>query len=176
MTARDLLGSIGEILGEGTIEITQAMVNEFAHATDDEQWIHVDQERARTGPFGATIAHGYLTLSLVPAMLSQAFTVENAAAILNYGVDRVRFPAPVPVGSTIHADVRLTEASIVDGGVQANLLVTMTGSSSSKPYCVANVVVRYLDECSTLNVSTVPSSECAPRHAGAGEPGPRDSR
>ena len=140
----ELLACIGNVYSAGTILVTQEMVDEFANATHDHQWIHVDQNRAAHGPFGGTIAHGYLTLSLVPAFLSQAFDVQGINACLNYGVNRVRFPAPVPVGSSLVGSVRLAEASAVASGVQAEWAITMEGSNASKPFCVADVVVRYI--------------------------------
>jgi len=117
-------------------------VNQFADATDDHQWIHVDPERAKTGPFGRTIAHGYLTLSLLPVLLRQIYRVENTSMVINYGLNKVRFPAPVPVGSRIRATSTLSDAKPVDGGVQVELTTTVEVEGGSKPACVAVNVVR----------------------------------
>jgi acyl dehydratase len=124
-------------------EITQERVNLFADATDDHQWIHVDPERAAKGPFGGTIAHGYLTLSLVAPMLGELLQVEGVSMGVNYGLDRVRFPAPVPVGSRIRAGAELAEANEIQGGVQSKFVVTFEVENSEKPACVAEVIVRH---------------------------------
>jgi acyl dehydratase len=122
-------------------EVTQERVNLFADATDDHQWIHVDPERAARGPFGGTIAHGYLTLSLLPALAP--VRVEDASAAINYGLNRVRFPAPVPVGSRIRTTSRIAEVAEVDGGVQVTTVATVEREGSEKPVCVAETVTRY---------------------------------
>ena len=142
-TPDDLLDAVGEQLGTSDwLEITQERVNQFADATDDHQWIHVDPERAKTGPFGRTIAHGYLTLSLLPVLLRQIYRVENTSMVINYGLNKVRFPAPVPVGSRIRATSTLSDAKPVDGGVQVELTTTVEVEGGSKPACVAVNVVR----------------------------------
>jgi acyl dehydratase len=113
-TPNELLTLTGTELGtSGWIEITQSQVNQFADATGDHQWIHVDPQRAKTGPFGTTIAHGYLTLSLAPMLLDEVH-IDNCDAVLNYGVNKVRFPAPVPVGAKVRA-VITQYAGVLDG-------------------------------------------------------------
>jgi acyl dehydratase len=124
-------------------EIDQDRVNLFADATDDHQWIHVDEERAASGPFGGTIAHGYLTLALAAPMMSELVEVEGVAMGINYGLDRVRFPAPVPVGSRIRAGGEIAEVTDVTGGVQAKVLLTFEIENGEKPACVAEVLVRF---------------------------------
>ena len=125
-------------------EVTQEEVNLFADATGDHQWIHVDPERARSGPFGGTIAHGYLTLALVPVLMSSVVRVEGVKMGINYGLNRVRFPAPVRVGARVRAAGVLKEAGAISGGVQAVFEVTVDVEGSDKPACVAETVVRYL--------------------------------
>ncbi len=124
-------------------DVRQERVNLFADATDDHQWIHVDPERAAAGPFGGTIAHGYLTLSLVVPITYELLPVEDASLAVNYGLNRVRFPAPVPVGSRIRARLRVAELVEFDGGVQPTLAVTVEREGGDKPVCVAEVVFRY---------------------------------
>jgi len=123
--------------------ITQEQVNTFADATGDHQWIHVDPERAATGPFGGPIAHGYLTLSLAPVLLAEVLHVEGVTMGVNYGCNRVRFPAPVPVGSNLRAGATLVSVEEVGGGVQSVLDVTFEVEGAEKPSCVAQVVYRY---------------------------------
>ena len=123
--------------------ITQEQVNAFADATGDHQWIHVDVERAKKGPFGGTIAHGYLTLSLVPAVQQELLQVEGAKLTINYGLDRLRFPAPVPVGSRVRASAVISEVTEVSGGVQLKLTTTFEVEGSEKPACVAEVLLRF---------------------------------
>ena len=140
-----LPGLVGQEMGTSDWhEVTQEEVNRFADATGDHQWIHVDPERARTGPFGGTIAHGYLTLSMIPVLMSGVVKVEGVRMGLNYGTNKVRFPAPVPVGSRIRATGVLKEANEVPGGVQAVFEVTVNVEGQDKPSCVAETVVRYL--------------------------------
>ena len=135
---------VGKELGYSEWQtITQDRVNLFAEATDDHQWIHVDPERAKQGPFGVAIAHGYLTLSLAPVLLNEVITVENTKFGVNYGCNKVRFPAPVPVGSRLREGVSVAEVEDVTGGVQVVLDVTLETEGSSKPSCVAQVVYRY---------------------------------
>ncbi|MGH7903832.1 MAG: MaoC family dehydratase [Candidatus Dormibacteraceae bacterium] len=124
--------------------VTQEQVDLFADATGDHQWIHVDRERAGQGPFGGTIAHGYLTLSLLPALLHEVLSVGGVRMGVNYGLNRVRFPAPVPVGSRLRAVARLQEATPIPGGVQVVLGVAVQLESGAKPACVAEAVYRYL--------------------------------
>ena len=134
----------GQHLGHSDwIEISQEMVNTFAEATGDHQWIHVDVERAKAGPFGAPIAHGYLTLSLTPRLLPQILTASGFAMGVNYGTEKVRFPSPVPVGSQLRMGAELTEVTEIQGGAQCTITVTYEVQGASKPSCVAAVVFRY---------------------------------
>ena len=122
-------------------EITQGQIDQFAEATGDHQWIHVDPERARSGPFGMTIAHGYLTLSLVNLFLPQLLEVRGISMGVNYGADKVRFPAPVPVGSRIRGSGQLVEAESAKGGaVQAKVRVTVEIEGKDRPGCVADTI------------------------------------
>ena len=134
----------GEDLGTSSWStITQEQVDQFAAATGDHQWIHVDPERAKDGPFGGTIAHGYLSISLVPALLREIIEVRGVAMALNYGINKLRFPSPVPVGSRVRLSARLAEVEEVAGGVQVVLAVAIEVEGQSKPACVAEVVYRY---------------------------------
>jgi 3-oxocholest-4-en-26-oate---CoA ligase len=136
---------VGQHLGPSDWEeITQERVNLFAAATEDHQWIHVDAQRAAAGPYRGTIAHGYLTLSLIPYFVPKILEIEGFAAGINYGCDRVRFPAPVPVGSKLRCAATVEAVSEVLGGVQVTLTVTMEVEGQSKPSCVATVLVRHL--------------------------------
>ncbi len=135
---------VGHHLGYSDwVVVDQERIHRFADATGDHQWIHVDPERAAKGPFGTTIAHGYLTLSLVPFLLAQVVRVENIGLAVNYGCNKVRFPAPVPVGSEVRAGASVASAESVDGGVQVVLDVTVEVRGAAKPCCAAQVVVRY---------------------------------
>jgi len=122
--------------------VTQEQVNLFADATGDHQWIHVDPERAAAGPFGHTIAHGYLTLSLVPVLCSGLLTVQGVTMGINYGSNKVRFTSPVPVGSDVRAGATLASVEEVSGGVQIAMDVTVEIKGSEKPACVAQVLSR----------------------------------
>lgn len=124
------------------MEIDQPRIDAFADITEDPQWIHVDAERAATGPFGTTIAHGYLTMSLIAPVLNELFVVDDAVASINYGANKIRFPAAVPVGSRLRGRLTLVNAEPVAGGVQANLRVTMEIEGGDKPACVAEVLIR----------------------------------
>ncbi len=140
----DLIGLVGATLGTTDWRtIDQSQVDTFADATGDHQWIHVDPERAARGPFGGTIAHGYLTLALAPAFIAEALTVENVSAALNYGLDKVRFPAPVRVGSRIRAVVDLVSAREKPAGVEAVFRLTYEIDGGDRPACVADAVVLY---------------------------------
>ncbi|MBF6212213.1 MaoC family dehydratase [Nocardia puris] len=140
----ELLDLVGENLGTGDwLQITQGQVNLFADATGDHQWIHTDPERAAAGPFGGTIAHGYLTLSLAPAAISEVLTIDNLTAALNYGLDKVRFPAPVPVGSKLRTTVTVRAARRKPAGLEAVFGLTFEVEGSERPACVADVVVLY---------------------------------
>ncbi|WP_395105823.1 MaoC family dehydratase [Actinomadura sp. SCN-SB] len=134
----------GQHLGHSDwLEITQERVNRFAEATGDHQWIHVDVERAAAGPFGGTIAHGYLTLSLVPVLMPQILKVEGFAMGINMGTNKVRFPSPVPVGAKLRAGASLDRVTPLQGGVQNTITVTFEVEGADKPACVAEVVLRY---------------------------------
>lgn len=123
-------------------EITQEQIDLFAKATGDYQWIHVDPERAAQGPFGTTIAHGYLTLSLISMLAAQVSRVDGVAMVVNYGLNRVRFPAPVPVGSRVRAGVVPKSVEDVPGGVQVISEVTIEREGGEKPCCVAETIAR----------------------------------
>ncbi|HXX90941.1 MAG TPA: MaoC family dehydratase [Acidimicrobiales bacterium] len=123
--------------------IDQERVNLFADATGDHQWIHVDPERAATGPFGGAIAHGYLTLSLAPVLLGEVLKVEGMAFGVNYGCNKVRFPAPVKVGAKLRLGAAVATVEDVPGGVQVCLDLTFETEGAEKPSCVAQVVYRY---------------------------------
>ena len=134
----------GEHLGYSDwVEITQERVNTFADATGDHQWIHVDVERAKAGPFGGPIAHGYLTLSLGPMLSPQIFGVSGISMGVNYGCGKVRFPSPVPVGSKVRAGAELVSVEDVAGGAQVTMQVTFEVEGAAKPSCVAEVIYRY---------------------------------
>ena len=126
------------------LEVTQERVNLFADATDDHQWIHVDPERAANGPFGGTIAHGLLTLSLLPHFTHQLYTVDNIAMAVNYGYNKVRFITPVRVGSRIRARAEIAKVDQLDGAVQATVPVTVEIEGSDKPAAVAESIVRFI--------------------------------
>ncbi|NUP02778.1 MAG: MaoC family dehydratase [Nonomuraea sp.] len=125
------------------MEITQDRVNTFADATDDHQWIHTDPERAATGPFGGTIAHGYLTLSLVIPLFNQLLEISGIAMSVNYGLDKVRFPSPVRVGAKIRMAGVVTAVEEVQGGVQMHVTFTVEVDGGGKPACVAQAVYRH---------------------------------
>ncbi len=123
-------------------EMTQERVNQFADATDDHQFIHVDVERAKATPFGGTVAHGYLTLSLMAPIMGQLLKVTDATMGVNYGLDRVRFPAPLPVGARWRGGAEILEATEVPGGLQVKVKGTVEVEGSEKPACVAECLVR----------------------------------
>ncbi|MFJ4031368.1 MaoC family dehydratase [Streptomyces griseoluteus] len=138
-----LAAEVGTHVGTGAwITVEQERIDLFAEATGDDQWIHIDAERAAAGPFGATIAHGYLTLSLLPALVREVYRTEGVAMAVNYGLNRVRFISPVPVGSRIRASVDLVSADPVPGGYQIVSRVTVEIEGSGKPACVAETVAR----------------------------------
>lgn len=143
----DLAALVGQEVGvSGWLDITQARIDAFADATGDRQWIHVDVERARAEtPFGTTIAHGFLTLSLVSALMRDAVTVDGPRMTLNYGLNRVRFVSPVPAGSRIRARVVLGRCDDVGDSVQATWNVTIEREGGEKPCVVAEWIVRYYD-------------------------------
>jgi acyl dehydratase len=141
----ELLGYIGQDLGtSGWLEIPQGDINLFAQATHDDQWIHTDVERAKSGPFGGPIAHGYLTLSLLIPLWSQILVIADLGMAVNYGLNKVRFPAPVPAGSRVRLTASLAAAEeIKGGGVQATVDAVMELEGTDKPVCVAQMVHRY---------------------------------
>ena len=139
----ELAAAVGETLGPGPwYPVDQRRVDLFADATDDHQWIHVDPARAATGPYGGTIAHGYLTLSLLPALVGRLYKVSGVAMGVNYGLNRVRFPAPVRVGSAVRAAATIAEVSRIEGGAQMVATVTVESDAGGKPVCVAETVSR----------------------------------
>ncbi len=142
-SAEALLAAVGQKLGTSDwMELTQARIDLFADATDDHQWIHVDPERAKDGPFGAPIAHGYLTLSLVNRFLPQIIQVRMKMGV-NYGCDRIRFPNAVRVGARIRGRGELVAALAIEGGVQATTRVTVEIEGEDRPGCVADTISRY---------------------------------
>jgi acyl dehydratase len=142
----ELSAAVGEELGPTDwVTVSQKQVDLFADATGDHQWIHVDRSRAASGPFGGTIAHGYLTLSLIPMLASQLFHLDLTGPKLNYGVNKVRFPAPVPVGSSIRARATIAEVTDVPGGKQMITRYVIEIEDVAKPACVAETVVLLLD-------------------------------
>jgi acyl dehydratase len=142
----DLAAAKGEVLGTSDwVTITQEAVNLFADATGDHQWIHVDPERAAKGPFGTTIAHGYMTLSLLPQLMHGLYTVKGIKMAINYGLNKVRFPSPVPVGSKVRATTSLVSVEdIGDGAAQVIMSSVIEIEGGTKPACVAESIVRYL--------------------------------
>ncbi len=142
----DLRSRVGQDLGTSDwLEITQDRVNTFADATGDHQWIHVDVERAKAeSPFGGPIAHGYLTLALTNLFLPQVVEVTGISSGVNYGVNKVRFPAPVPVGSRVRGQVTLTAAEEVAGGVQTTMTITVELEGAPKPACIVEALSRWL--------------------------------
>jgi acyl dehydratase len=142
----DLLTAVGADLGTtGWTTVTQDQIDKFADATLDNQWIHVDTERAKAGPFGAPIAHGYLTMSLASHFLGQLVQVKNISMGINYGTEKVRFPSPVPVGSRLRGRGEVLDAKEVPGGVQATVRVTIEREGSDKPAAVVEAVSRYMN-------------------------------
>jgi acyl dehydratase len=139
----DLPGRVGEVIGISPWTLVdQARIDAFAQATADHQWIHVDPVRAADGPFGCTIAHGFLTLSLVPWMGEHAFDIRGQRMGINYGLNKVRFPAPVPVNSRLRGEFRLTACEPIEGGWQLNVEVTIQREGADKPVCVAESLSR----------------------------------
>ena len=143
-TLADLAACVGqEVAVSDWLTITQEQVNQFAQATGDHQWIHVDVEKARAGPFGAPIAHGFLTLSLLPVFLESSFEVRQSGMGVNYGLNRVRFTAPVPVGSRLRGRLTLLAAEPIEhGGLQMIWSVVVEREGAEKPVCVAEALVR----------------------------------
>lgn len=146
-TPNELLGAVGQQLGESEwVEIDQPRIDMFADATGDHQWIHVDPEKAKDGPFGATIAHGYLTLSLVNLFLPQIVDVQGIKMGVNVGCGKVRFPSPVKVNSRVRGRGEVVEASEEKGGIQAVIRVTVEIEGVDKPACVVDTISRYFPE------------------------------
>ena len=144
-TFEEIESATGEEVGTTEwVEITQERVDQFADATGDHQWIHVDVEKAKEGPFGGTIAHGYLTLSLIPWLSAQVIDLQTSGAKLNYGVNKVRFPAPVPVGSRVRDTVSVREVTDLPSGKQLTLGHVIEIEGGGKPACVAETVVLLL--------------------------------
>ncbi|WP_354643300.1 MaoC family dehydratase [Kitasatospora camelliae] len=140
----ELTAAVGTELGTSAWHtIDQERVNLFAEATGDHQWIHVDPARAKESPFGGTIAHGYLTLSLIPVLAKECYAVEGVRMALNYGSEKVRFPAPVPVGTAVRATAELVSAEEVAGGVQVLVRYTIRSEAGTKPHCVAETITRF---------------------------------
>ena len=137
---KDLVGQ--EIGVSDWITVTQERIQLFADATNDHQWIHLDVERAKAGPFGTTIAHGFLTLSLLPEMAASAFGVNETRMGVNYGLNKVRFPAPVPSGSRLRGRFKLVGYEPLEGGAQITVQVTMEREGSDKPVCIAESIGR----------------------------------
>lgn len=143
-TLEELKGLVGQVVAVSDwVEITQQRVNLFAEATGDHQWIHIDVERSkRESPFGGTVAHGFLTLSLLPLMMSGSIQMKDIKLAVNYGLNKVRFPAPVPVGSRLRGHMKLLEVEDITGGAQMRWEVTMEREGSQKPVCVAESIAR----------------------------------
>jgi acyl dehydratase len=137
---------VGQSLGTSEWRtVTQEDISTFARLTGDEQWIHTDPERAAEGPFGATVQHGFLTLGLATGLLWSVVTVDGFNVILNYGLNKVRFPAPLRVGSRVRMHVELAEAKLLEGGAEAVYRLTYEVEGEPKPCCVADLVFRYYD-------------------------------
>jgi acyl dehydratase len=139
----ELRAAAGSQLGVSDwITIDQSQIDTFADATLDHQWIHIDEERAKTGPFGRTIAHGFLTLSLLSHLVSQTYRIEGTKMGVNYGLNRVRFTSPVPVGSKVRGNIELLDVADVEGGVQMTTKVTVEIEGSERPALVAEWLTR----------------------------------
>ena len=139
----DMQSQVGQEVGVSDwVTVDQSRIDLFAQATGDHQWIHLDAERAAKGPYGTTIAHGFLTLSLLPEMSASAFEVRDTRMGVNYGLGRVRFPAPVPSGSRLRGYFKLTKFEPIEGGAQLTVEVTMEREGGEKPVCVAESLAR----------------------------------
>ncbi|MBF6149495.1 MaoC family dehydratase [Nocardia niigatensis] len=144
-TIEEFAAAAGTSLGTTEwLEVDQKRIDTFADATGDHQWIHVDAERAAAGPFKGTIAHGLLTLSLLPVLNHQLYTIEKLAMAVNYGFDKVRFISPVPVNSRVRATTTLDSVDEVAGGIQAKMITTIEVEGSAKPVCVAESIARFI--------------------------------
>ncbi len=145
-TPKDLLSAEGTDLGcTEWMEITQDRIDLFAEATGDHQWIHTKPDKAKDGPFGTTIAHGYLTLSLTNQFLPELLQVTNISMGVNYGVNKVRFPSPVPVGSLVRATGTVGEVTELDDGVQVVVIITVEVQGSPKPACIVEIISRFIN-------------------------------
>ena len=139
----DLRALVGEPLGDSDwLIVDQARIDRFANATEDRQWIHVDPQRAAQGPFGTPIAHGFLTLSLLPVFFESAYAIADVRMAVNYGLDRVRFTAPVPVGSRLRARFTLKRWDAIDGGAQLGIEAVIERDGAGKPVCIAESLIR----------------------------------
>ncbi|WP_145978776.1 MaoC family dehydratase [Granulicoccus phenolivorans] len=140
-----IAAAVGETIGPGEwIEVGQDRIDTFAEATGDHQWIHVDPVRAGDGPYGGTIAHGFLTLAMLPVLNAGLFRVDDVSMRVNYGLDRVRFPQPVRSGSRVRGWCLVVSASAIPGGQQVVVRTTVEIEGAAKPACIADYVVRYL--------------------------------
>ncbi|HHX85619.1 MAG TPA: MaoC family dehydratase [Actinomycetales bacterium] len=147
VSMKDVPSLQGESLGvSSAVEVSQERINQFAEATGDHQWIHVDVEKAKESPFGGTIAHGYLTLSLVSAAMFELIEVPDADQIINYGLDKVRFMSPVPAGSSIEASAVVRAVDECKGGYQVTVDCQLRIPGAERPACVAAILFRYLGE------------------------------
>jgi acyl dehydratase len=145
-TLAELQSLTGATLGSSEwLSIDQPRIDQFAAVTGDDQWIHIDPKRAAAGPFGTTVAHGYLTLSLVPVMVRTAFAIGDVRMTVNYGLNRVRFPAPVPVGSRLRGHFKLMTFETLAGGAQVIVEVSVEREGDAKPVCVAESVARHFN-------------------------------
>jgi acyl dehydratase len=145
-TIEELRAHAGEELGVSEFRaVTQEQVDEFAALTGDRQWIHTDPERARTTPFGGTIVHGYFTLALAPVLLAEVLPLDGFAMGVNYGLDKLRFPAPLPVGARVRLRVRLDEVNDIPGGATLALTLTFEREGADKPVCVASALYRVFE-------------------------------
>lgn len=139
----DMQALVGQHLATSPwVTVDQQRINLFAEATGDHQWIHVDVERAKAGPYGAPIAHGFLTLSLLPELNASAMVIDDVKMSVNYGLNRVRFTGPVPAGSRVRAVITLKDYTVIDGGAQMTTEVTIEREGATKPVCVAEAVSR----------------------------------
>jgi acyl dehydratase len=140
----ELVNAVGEHLGYSSwVNVSQDRINQFADATDDHQWIHIDPDKSRQGPFGQTIAHGFLTMSMVSSFMPMIFSVENIAMGINYGVNKVRFPSPVLVNSQIRGGAELISVEEIKGGIQVIIRVTVEIKDQEKPACIVETITRY---------------------------------
>jgi acyl dehydratase len=146
LSISDLRARAGQELGASSYhEVTQDLIDRFADATGDHQWIHTDPERAKATPFGGTIAHGYYTLSIAPMLLAEVLPLDHFAMAVNYGLDKLRFPAPLHVGDRVRMRVAVDSVTDIPGGAQLHATLTFEPESGGKPACVANALYRVFD-------------------------------